>query len=93
MVGVVKMKEKLKTLEEFKGKLFSKRKELAEEFEKWAKKNNVESCPLSVITWMQGNHTVYRDELSQEAIKWINERWLTEADWMDFFNLTEEDLK
>lgn len=34
-------------------------------------------------------------ELKQEAIKWVKElpHIITKEDWIDFFNLTEEDLK
>ena len=34
-------------------------------------------------------------ELRQEAIKWVKRLsiTLTDRDWMDFFNITEEDLK
>ena len=32
--------------------LFSKRLELANKFEEWAKENHIKNCPLSVITWL-----------------------------------------
>lgn len=35
---------------------FSKRKKLADMFEKWAKENNVLNCPTSVITWLLMNN-------------------------------------
>ncbi len=42
--------------------------------------------------------TFLRDYLKAEAIKWVKEREkrntiITNKDWDDFFNITEEDLK
>ena len=44
------------------------------------------------------NECVYIDNLKKEAIKWVkfftkNNLMITYDDWMDFFNITEEDLK
>jgi hypothetical protein len=38
---------------------------------------------------------VSRDRLKAEAVKWVKNtgKYLCEEDWIDFFNLTEEDLK
>jgi len=42
--------------------------------------------------------TFLRDDLKQEAIKWVKEKErkgtiITDKDWDDFFNITKEDLK
>ena len=42
------------------------------------------------------NDCKYKEEARQEAVKWVKERRIdgyNEATFMEFFNLTEEDLK
>ena len=42
---------------------------------------------------------ISREELKAEAIKWINSKWnatdneIGFNDWLEFFNITDEDLK
>lgn len=57
----------LKTLKDL-NLYFSDRMKLGKEFLVWAKKNNVEVCPASVIGWIQ-NKIRTRDR--KEAVKWI----------------------
>lgn len=47
---------------------FSKRQQLAEMYEKWAKENNVKDCAMSVISFLYANGLL-DDEKSMQFLK------------------------